>query len=217
MLNDFKKLVDSLVRDESERLAKSDKETAVGLAVARYGQDRPRCKVADVVAPGGDSLPLPAGWEAESELVSAEYPIGETPPAHLPCSIYTTPAGNQLRPGDTLGAGAEVRLTFTVAHVVSDTLDTVPPSHREAVACWAAAWLLEQLAAAAINDGESTLSADSTDRRTKAQEYASRARALKARYSDTLGVGNASPQAASGQTAAWPSRPRLTHMIRRNE
>ncbi len=217
MLNDFKKLVDSLVRDESERLARSDKETAIGLAVARYGQDRPRKKVADVVAPGGDTLPLPEAWEADSELISAEYPIGETPPAHLPCSIYSLPAGNVLRLGDSLGAGAEVRLTFQVAHVVSDTVDTVSPSHREAVACWAAAWLLEQLAAAAINDGESTISADATDRRTKAQEYASRARALKTRYSDTLGVGGASQQAASGQAVAWPGRGRLTNLIRRHE
>lgn len=218
MLTDFKKLVDGFVRDESERLSRADKESAIGLAVVRYGTDRPRRKVEDVVSAGGDTLPLPTAWEAESELLTVEYPIGETPPALLACSIYTAPLGDVLRLGDSLAAGAEARLTFSVRHVVSDVLDTVLPSHREAVAAYAAALLLEQLAAAAINDGDSTLQADTTDRRTKAQEYAARARALKTRYGDALGLGSeGSNQAATGTTVSWPGRQRVTQGIRRHD
>jgi len=219
MLVDLKKLVDGFVRDESERLTRTDKEGAISLAVARYGKDRPRKKVEDVVSAGGDTLPLPTAWEAESSLLMVEYPIGETPPVLLPCSIYTAPSGDVLRLGDGLAAGAEARLTFTVRHVVSDVLDTVPAGHREAVAAYAAALLLEQLAAAAINDGDSTLQADTTDRRTKAQEYASRARALKTRYGEAMGVGEAGGaggQAATGTTVSWPGRARLTRGIRSN-
>lgn len=217
MLSDLKKLVDGLVRDESERLARGDKSTAISLAIARYGTDRPRRKVQDVVCSGGDALPLPAAWEADSELVSAEYPIGEKPVQHLACSIYTTPAGDTLRLGDALSAGAEVRLTFSVQHVVSDELDTIPVGHREAVAAYAAALLLEQLSAAAINDGESSIGADTTDRRTKAQEYASRARGLKTRYAEALGLGqDGNGPAATGTTVVWPSRARLTSGIFRN-
>lgn len=214
MLADLKKLVDALVRDEAERLARADKGTAISLAVARYGTDRPRQKVEDVVCAGGDTLPLPTAWEAESQLVSAEYPIGSVPPTLLPCTIYTAPSGDVLRLGDALAAGAEVRLAFTVAHVVTDQLDTIKPTHREAVAAYAAALLLEELAAAAINDGESTIAADATDRRTKAQEYASRARALKSRYADALGLGKDGTPAPAAATVAWPSRGRLTHGIR---
>lgn len=217
MLSDLKKLVDGLVRDESERLARGDKSTAISLAVARYGTDRPRRKVQDVVCSGGDTLPLPPAWEVDSELESAEYPIGEKPVQLLPCSIYTTPAGDTLRLGGALSVGAEVRLTFSVQHVVSDELDTIPVVHREAVAAYAAALLLEQLSAAAINDGDSSIGADATDRRTKAQEYASRARGLKTRYADTLGLGkDGSSPAATGTTVAWPSRQRLTSGIYRN-
>ncbi|MBS1248414.1 MAG: hypothetical protein H6R48_1203, partial [Proteobacteria bacterium] len=159
----------------------------------------------------------PTAWSADSELISAEYPIGETPPALLPCSIYTAPSGDVLRLGDGLALGAEVRLTFSVPHVVSDELDTVQPSHREAVAAYAAALLLEELAAASINDSDATISADTTDRRTKAQEYASRARALKTRYADALGLGkDGGGQAATGTTVAWPSRQRLTNGIYRH-
>jgi hypothetical protein len=219
MLADLKKLVDGFVRDESERLTRADKEGAITLAVARYGKDRPRRKVEDVVSAGGDTLPLPSAWESESQLLTVEFPIGETPPTLLPCSIYSAPSGDVLRLGDGLAAGAEARLTFTVRHVVSDVLDTVPDGHREAVAAYAAALLLEQLAAGAINDGDTTLQADTTDRRTKAQEYASRARALKTRYGEAMGVGEAggaSGQAASGTMLAWPGRSRVTRGIRSN-
>ncbi len=218
MLVDLKKLVDGFVRDESERLTRTDKESAIGLAVVRYGTDRPRRKVEDITSSGGDTLPLPVAWEAESELVSVEYPIGGQPPELLACSIYTTPAGDVLRLGDGLAAGAEARLTFSIRHVVSEVLDTVAPGHREAVAAYAAALLLEQLSAAAINDGDATIAADTTDRRTKAQEYASRARALKARYGEAMGLGNDGGKPASaGSTVGWPGRQRLTDRIYRHD
>ena len=220
MITDFRRLIDGFVRDEAERLSRADRESALEMALAQYGRERPRHKVADVVCAGGDVLPLPAEWQVGSALVRAEYPIGETPPAALPCSIYTSPSGDVLRLGEALFPGAEVRLTFSVAHVVSDTMDTVQPVHREAVACYAAALLLEQLSAAAINDGDSTISADTTDRRTKAQEYAGRARALKARYAEAMGSGGSASGAgggspAAGQVTAWPSRGRLTAGIYR--
>jgi len=215
MLQDFVKLVDSLVRDESGRLADDDKAHAAALAVARYSTDRPRTKVEDVISTGGDTLMLPAAWTDQSEVVTAEYPIGERPVAYLPCTIYTTPAGQEIRLGDAISTGAEVRVTFTLPHVLSDTQDTVT-AHREAVACWAAALLLEELAAAAINDGDTTIQADTTDRRTKAQEYASRARALKARYAEAVGTSGDGSPAASGQTVSWPGRGRLTNLVRPN-
>lgn len=212
MLNDVKLMVNGLVRDESTRLTEDEKLAAISVALRRYGRDRPRRKVVDVTSAGGDSLPLPAGWESESELLFAEYPIGNVPPDALSCSIYTTPAGDLLRLGGYLSPGEVVRLSFSVAHVLSDSQDTIPSGHHEALACYAAAWLLEQLAAAAINDGESTIGADTTDRRTKAQEYASRAKTLRARYTETMGGGAGaagSLPTAGGQTVAWPSRQRL--------
>lgn len=209
-------LMEALVRDESSRLRAEDKAAALDLAISRYSSDRPRHVVDDVVSAGGDTLPLPDGWESESELVSIEYPIGNRPPSLLDASIYTTPADRLLRLGDALPFGVSARCTFTARHIVDDATDTVLVSHREGVAAYAAALLLEQLAAASINDGDSTIAADSTDRRTKAQEYASRARALKTRYADAVGLGGggAAP-AASGTSVAWASRPRMTRGIRR--
>lgn len=216
MRADLLGLMEALVRDESSRLRAEDKAAALDLAISRYSSDRPRHVVDDVVSAGGDTLPLPDGWESESELVSIEYPIGNRPPSLLDASIYTTPADRHLRLGDALPFGVSARCTFTARHIVDDATDTVLVSHREGVAAYAAALLLEQLAAASINDGDSTIAADSTDRRTKAQEYASRARALKTRYADAVGLASGgSAPAASGTSVAWASRPRMTRGIRR--
>lgn len=216
MLADLLELTESMVRDESNRLITADKLLAVSLAVSRYSSDRPRHVVEDVVSTGGDTLPLPAAWEEESELVTVEWPIGDVPPSLLGASIYTAPSNRVLRLGDALPAGAVARCTFSVRHAISDDIDTIPISHREGVAAYAAALLLEQLAAAAINEGDSTISADTTDRRTKSQEYASRARALKGRYADAVGLAaSGSAPSASGTSVAWGQRPRLTGWIRR--
>lgn len=214
MRADLLALIGALVRDESSRLSAGNLETALDLAVARYGQDRPRSLVEDVVAVG-DTLPLPATWESESTLLHAEYPLGSWPPATLPCSLYTAPTGAVLRLGGILPVSSVVRLTFSVRHEVSDTANTVLPAHQEAVAAYAAAWLLEQLSAAAINEGESTIAADVTDRRSKSQEYARRAEKLKARYGEALGLSMASAgpvgggPSAAGTTTSWPARRRL--------
>lgn len=216
MRADLLALMESMVRDELDRLSPDDESVALDLALHRYDRDRPRKLVKDVLSDGSDSLPLPDGWEDESELVSVEYPIGNLPVSLLTATIYTAPAGQVLRIGDALPVDASARCTFTVRHVVDDVMDTVRASHREGVAAYAAALLLEELAAASINEGDSTIHADTTDRRTKAQEYASRARALKSRYADALGLAkDGEPAPASGMAVTWGARPRLTHGIRR--
>lgn len=217
MRADIKSIAVSLVRDEADRLTAGDFAIALDLAVAHYGADKPRQAVDDVTSQGGDTLPLPAGWQTDSELLTAEYPIDARPTQYLPCSIYTAPAGAVLRLGEPISAGAQVRLRFSVAHELTTMADTIPFKHREAVACWAAAHLLEQLSAAAINDGDPTIRADSTDRRTKSQEYASRARALKMRYGELLENLNSAGGgvSASGATVSWPSRGRLVRGILR--
>ena len=214
MLADILPLVDAFVRDEVSRLSLDDRLAGIAVAVARYGRDRPRQRVEDVASADGRTLALPSGWSEDSALVGAEYPIGESPPASTPCSLYAAPSGAVFRLDDGVATGSLVRLTYTAPHVVSDTEDSVRPSHREPLAAYAAAFLLDNLAAAAINDGEPTIQADSTDRRTKSQEYAARARALRKMYDETVGRGSEGAQAATGTVVSWPGRERLRNGIR---
>lgn len=193
MLADYQALVDDLVRDDTGKIALTDRDEAIARAVARYGKDRPRVKVEDVAAPGGNKLNLPPGWQADfSELRSIEYPIGKTPPNFLEqgsFARYITPAGDEIKIVSAINAGQSVRINYTIRHVLDVANDTIRPDDREPVSAWAAALLLDQLAALfSGNSDKSTIQADAVEHGGKSREYASRASALRKRYFDELGL-----------------------------
>lgn len=191
-LADHESLVDNLVRDGGGTIAAADRDEAIARAADRYSTDRPRVKVEDVVAAGGNYLDLPASWEVDfSRILEIETPPDQIPPELVEqdsWSIYSTPAGDKILLQDGLTAGANVRLRYTIAHQVDIAADTVPSRDREAVACWAAALLLDQLASKYSGDIESTIQADSVDHQSKGRDYAARANALRKRYFDALGI-----------------------------
>ncbi|ATE60165.1 hypothetical protein [Thauera sinica] len=190
MIDDLETLTDDLVRDSLERVASESRDRAIRLALVRYSADRPREVVEDVISAGGAVLPLPLGWTTDASVLRGiEFPVGAEP---LPASawrMYRTPTGVEIQlTGQRLNAGDAVRLTYAAAHVVSDTEDTIPLAHREAVACYAASLLAEQLAALHANAAEPTIAADSVNYSHPAREWARRAKDLRNRYFATLGV-----------------------------
>lgn len=191
-LSDFQSLVDDLLRDDASRISATQRDTAIATAVARYSKDRPRAKVQDVVSPGGNLLPLPAAWEsAFSDLDILEYPVGNVPPIYISpqaWSLYATPTELKIMVSFGLPVSASVRATYSIAHQVDGSADTVPIGDREPVSCLAAASLCDQLAGLYSGDSDSTISADSVNHQSKAGEYASRARSLRKRYFDELGI-----------------------------
>ena len=192
MLADYQTLTDKLVRDDSGKLAPADRDEAIARAVARYSQDRPREKVEDVAADGTNYLALPAGWQADfSGLRSVEHPIGENPPSFLErdrIGFYHTPTALQIMLPDPIAASASVRLNYTIRHQVEAATDTIRADDREPVCAYAAAILLDQLAALFAGDNSTTIQADNVDHNSKGREYAARATALRSRYFDTLGI-----------------------------
>ena len=192
MLSDYQTLTDNLVRDDAGKLTSADRDLAIGAAVVRYSKDRPRTRVSDITAPGGHYLPLPNGWEdGFSSLGGLEYPVGDMPPEYLETGswgMYHTPSGMQIMVRDALPVNATVRAGFTARHVLTDALDTLPDTSREAVCSYAAAILLDQLASLYSGDSDSTIQADSVNHQSKASEFAARARALRKRYFDDLGI-----------------------------
>lgn len=191
-LGDYQSLVDDLVRDDTGKIAPADRDEAVARAVARYGKDRPRTKVEDVAAPGGNTLNLPLVWEPGfSELRSIEHPIGEIPPALLDADsywLYDGPAGQIIQIVNAVIAAQQVRITFTIRHKLDAINDTIRADDREPVCALAASLLFEQLAAHFTGSSDSSIQADSVDRRSKGGEYASRANAMRKRYFDELGL-----------------------------
>jgi hypothetical protein len=223
MLVDYQTLVTELVRDDAARIVAAERDRAITAAVLRYSADKPQTKVQDLTPESSQVLPLPAAWEAGfSVLLELEHPIGDTPPTLLRqdrYGLYQEPAATKIKllDGVTVAAGS-VRSSFTIMHVVSGVADTIPLHHREPVACYAAASLCDQLAGFYSGSTESTIQADSADGRTRAQEYAARAKALRKRYFDELGIedkhGMAAGVVVNLDLADSQGQERLTHAAR---
>jgi hypothetical protein len=218
-LAEFQTIVDDLLRDDATRITNTQRDTAIASAVARYSKDRPRQKVEDLTVPGGNLLPLPTAWEDDfSALQTLEYPLGNVPPSFISSqahSIYAAPDGLSIMVSYPLRTSETVRATFTIAQVVDEANDTIPMGDREPVCCLAAASLCDQLAAFYSGDSDSTIQADSVNHQSKAQEFASRAKALRKRYLDELGI-DAKKNVAAGVVVDLDltnsqGRPRLTH------
>ena len=222
-LADYQTLVTSYVRDDAGKISNGDRDAAIESARQRYSLDRPRTAVEDLIAPAGNLLDLPAGWQAEfSRLVGIEFPIGSVPPAQISneaIQLYQTPAALKIMLRDAPGAGATLRASYTIRHLLDAGNDTIPLHHRELVASLAAANALEQLAAHYSNESDSTIGADAVEHRSKAQEYAARARTRRQFYLDGLGI-DPKRSAPAGTTIALEPRdslggPRLTHRLAR--
>jgi hypothetical protein len=200
-LSDVQALIDGMVRDGSGKIAEADRDQAIGLAVARFSQDRPRSGVEDVVAAAGRFQDLPAGWvPGFSEVREIETPPEADPPSFLAAgdwAIEETASGPRLRLAEGLVAGTVLRIRYTLPHTLDADTDTLPTMAREAVAVLAAAHLLDSLAAATAGDGESTIASDSVDHGSRSDQYAARARELRRRYFALTGVSDQRSPAAS--------------------
>ena len=222
-LSDIQTLVADLVRDDAGKLGDPERDRAITRAVVRYSQDRPRAVIEDITADGSNFLPLPQAWEDGYSTISAlEYPVGEFPVSLVSPEFYGVvpgPMGDEIRLAGVILDGNTVRATLVIPHLVDATHDTVPDTDHEAVASYAAALLMDQMAALHAGDSDSTIQADSVEHRSQAQEYASRARLYRARYSEMLGVDpkRLKPAGAVADLDLTDSRgrPRLTHLTRR--
>lgn len=217
-LSDFQTLVNDLVRDDSGFISDAQRDLAIANAVARYSKDRPRRLVEDVASSGSTLLNLPAAWTEISNVISIEYPIGQTPPALLDndaWDMYSTPSGQKIMLENSVASGNLLRVTFSAEHLVEVSNDTIKLSDRPAVCALAASYLLDQLAAKYAGVSESSIAADGVNFGSKSSEYAARARSLLKRYTDEFGIDTKRNQSASAVVSAKPvnslGRDRLTH------
>lgn len=222
-LVDYQTLVESLVRDLGEEAALTDFAQAIDLAAIRYSTDRPQTAVEDVAAAGGNMVDLPPGWQADfSAVVNLEIPPGQVPPAYVhqdDWTLYQVLAGYQVMLAWPLTAGDTVRFHYTIAHTLDETADTIPARDREAVANWAAALLLDQLATVYAGHRQSTIDADSVDWQNKSRDFAGRAKASRQLYWNHLGI-DPKRNAAAGAVVDLDMRDsrgkdRLFHRARR--
>lgn len=220
MLADYQDLVDDMVRDDAGHVSVEQRDKAIVLAVERYSQARPRRAVEDV--PGtGTTLSLPSGFvDGFSDVIGIEYPVGRVPPSVVTrdrWALYLGPDGLEIM---TLDAFSDtVRVRYTIQHVLSPTVDTLPVGDRETVAKYAAALVCEQLAALYAGDTDPTIGVDRMQGQSRSQAFAARAREYRKQYQLALGIEDktSTPAGAVVQLRADDSlgNPRFFHPTRR--
>jgi hypothetical protein len=222
-LYDIESRVTGIVGDDSGKL--KDVPRNITAAISRYSKHRPDSEVVDVPGNGTHdyAISLLTGWSEEfSNITQVEYPVDEVPESLLDADdyyIYRKPSGLVLR---LVNETPEDTDTFRVTFTVPRTEDTIPDADVDAVSYLAAALCCEDLANAFAQTSDSTIGADSVNYRTKSQEFASRAKRLKALYSEHVGIqeGDSAPASAvvKDLDVRYPGgADRLTHPRRKRE
>jgi len=205
-------------------LGETERIFAINAALKKYSTHRPRIVVEDEDGSGGFDylIALLADWtDGFSTISSVEYPVNDTKetPAILQddaWQIYQKPTGKVLRFLEAKPTATEsFRIAYTTLHVCTDAACTVPVYDEEALQILAASIFCDMLAAYFAQTQDSTIRADAVDHKSKASEYAARARAYRQMYFDHLGVKEGKAPAASvtrdQDTAGSFGDDRMTH------
>lgn len=210
----------------------ADREArALELAVAAISMDAPRPLAWVRVSEDGRTVPLPPDWTdgvsvIEAITVAAD---GDVPLEIQQCCwrVADSADGRVIRLASAASPGAAFDIAYTAGHVVNDDdgVDTIPVVHRGAVAAFAAAVLLDGMAAAHAADlppvaGAQALpgSGDSPSR-----AYAARAKDLRRQYYAALGIDpderakrrTSNPGFAAAEVSISVNRPEGGRIFRR--
>jgi hypothetical protein len=208
-LFDYTLVVERLVKDEANKLTAADRDEAVQQAVQEHTRTKPWQRATSMLGSGSAVLGLPTGWQVDASILEQiEYPVGTIPPTYLAQDEWritaapTAPLGlHLLLFSASPGTAERLNLFWTAPHVVSEATSTIAVGHYRAVAALAASYACLQLAGFYSQAGDPTISLDSQDPRTKAQEYRALAREYRGRYQTFFGLGSegkaADVQAAS--------------------
>lgn len=200
--------MDALLQDNGSALQQPEKDIAIQMAVKVYSRLRPQEKVADIAGDGGFDYALPADWvDGFSIPKKVEYPAGEQEPKYISMediSLYRSAAALKLRfLKFSPATGKTIRLTYSALHIVTAGSATIPVSDEDAVGALAAAHACEALSNYYAQTTEPTLTADVVDHRTKSQEFAGRAKRLRALFLSALGIKEENEVAPASGTRDW--------------
>ncbi len=144
MLADIQKLTDILAIAADGRFSPEDRAAAIELALFRYSSDRPRAACATVEFDGSAFLSMPDGWQKDfSRVLEIKTECGK----RVPFETVPSLSGEKILLSGDVHTGDVLTVWFTQRHIATETEDTVPPADREAVENWAAAFLLDGMAA----------------------------------------------------------------------
>jgi hypothetical protein len=212
---DFVAEIPNVLSDDSGKITQSLSALVMRAILERYSQDAPLQIVSDVVGNGTNYLPLPIApgegddlpvWESNFSVISQiEYPVGQQPPQLILDSdfrIYHTPGEPDriLCNFDNPTAQQTMRVSWSARHLRDGS--TVPDKDFYAITDFAASLGAERLASFYVGTGDSSISADVVQYRSKSAEMLSVAKALRKRYYNHMGIEEGANEAEQGPSLA---------------
>jgi hypothetical protein len=170
-------------------LGEPEKIFAIIAALKKYSSARPRESVAEIDGNGTTDYALTTLTdfsEGFSGVKQVEYPV-DTVLDDDDWSLIRKTDGRYLRLASSPAATEKIRVLHTALHACDDEQCSIPTFDEEAVQMLAASFFCDMLAAYFAQTQDSTIGADSVDHKSKASEYAARARAYRQNYYNHLG------------------------------
>jgi hypothetical protein len=224
-LSTFQDTIDSIISADDNEISVFDRNELLKAGIERYSHDIPYEITVDVSGDGGKFYGIVASltsWsEGFSQIISVEYPAA---------TVASDEAATWLDPDDwnedywdgstrylylpnhAPAAADAMRIRYTAPHVFASGATTVPSAHFYAVCQLCAGLTAEAIAAKYSRTSDSTISVDSVDHLSRAQQWADRARELIKAYNVALSIGDEGPsESAAGEFVDWDTKPSSGH------
>lgn len=197
-------------------LTDNEVDQAFESALRAYSKDRPRVVVGAMSGDGSAvDFRLPRLWiDGFSSIREIEYPAGEQTRLivdeneyEILASVLGPQPTRLLHWMDTTPSSgtSNILVRYTTRHVHTDEMDSVYPDDFDALCQLAGSEAALALAAKMAASSDPVITSDSTNYRDGEQRWRSVAKALRERYEDHMGQGDATPTAAS-KVADWDTQ-----------
>lgn len=211
-------------------------DAAIGMAVTKYSQDRPRTVVEDEAGNGtgffvvvGSGAVLASWLDGFSAIDWIDYPAGAVSATYVPnplnadrdWTFYKDASKTYLWLKNASPAASEtVRISYTGVHTHTSLSDTVPAADLDALYDLSAYFACIMLATKMAASSDSTIQADSTNYRDGQLRFKQQAEMWLASYADRLALAKDGSPAGASAWGNWDGRLQngrefLTHPSRR--
>ena len=181
----------SFLQDEAGVLTTGDLDAALTAALALYSVRAPRRVIEEYSGDGITTvLALPAAWDTDFSRILRSYTVqGNAQPRELDRAelwIEDTATGLKVRLLAAIALGTTLRLVYEGRHTATATSTTVPSGEQTAVGMLAAALAADLLAIHYAAQGETALTADVVDHRTRESLYGMRGKRYMELYEQAV-------------------------------
>lgn len=219
----FSLTVDGILSADDDELSAVRRQDMVKAAVERYSHDAPDEITKDITGSGSkyyivSTVLFPYFVEGFSRMTAIQYPAptiasNESPvyldPEDWDDNYWVSGIRYLYFPNHAPATTEQIRVTHTAPYTWAAGAVDIPTSDFYTVCLLGAGYCAQAIADKYSRTSDSTLSIDSVDHLSRAQEWSRRARELMNMYKELMGLGgdDGSSSLAAGEFVDWDTAP----------